>query len=145
MRDKFPLRIIEGNNQFKAATSIDKLKENSSNIRQELSYLELDYTILVKTVRKTMSMSSESKKLDPRVFWLVGDHILNFVKRIDDLGYYLLQQNQTLSKSMGISQSSLRKILSFRKRFSTISLVNPEISWAKYRDNKVPLGVVRLK
>jgi hypothetical protein len=90
-------------------------------------------------------MSSESKKLDPRVFWLVGDHILNFVKRIDDLGYYLLQQNQTLSKSTGISQSSLRKILSFRKRFSTISLVNPGISWAKYRDNKVPLGIVRLK
>jgi hypothetical protein len=139
MREKFPLKILEKNNQFKVATSLEKIKEKSRNIRQELSYLELDYTILMKTVRETISISSGSKKLDPRFYWLVGDYTLNFISRIDDLGYYLLQQNQTLSKSMGISQSSFKKILSFRKRFPKMSLVNPGISWAKYRDNKVPI------
>lgn len=139
MREKFPLRIIDQSNQFKAATSISKLKEKSGNIRQELSYLESDYTILIKTLRETMSRYFGSKRLDPRFYWLVGDYVINFVKRIEDLGYYLLQQNQTLAKSMGISQSSLKKILSFRKRFPKISLVKPGIPWAKYRDNKVPI------
>ena len=139
MREKFPLRIIELNNHFKATTSISKLKEGSRNIRQELSYLELDYAILIKVARDPISKFFGSKKTDPRFYWLVGDYILSFVKRIDDLGYYLVQQNQTLSKSMGISQSSLKKILSFRKRFQNISLINPAISWTKYRDNKVPI------
>lgn len=139
MREKFPLRIMEKNNEFKAATSLDKIKEKSRNIRQELNYLELDYTILMKTVRETISISTGGKKSDPRFYWLVGDYTLNFIRRIDDLGYYLLQQNQTLSKGMGISQSSLKRILSFRKRFPKMSLVNPGIPWAKYRENKVPM------
>jgi hypothetical protein len=139
MINKSPLKILEQDNQFKATTSISLLRDKSSSIRQNLSYLELDYATLVKTVRDTLMAvrSNTDKKKDPRIYWLIGDYIIAFLRRINDLGYYLVRQNQTLGKSIGISRTSVGKILSFRIRFSSIAIVNSAIPWAKYRENKV--------
>ena len=76
MKEKFPFKIVlsdQQKNQFKATTSIDKLNEKSRNIRQELTYLEKDYTVLIKTIRNIMAVSSQnSKRVDPCLYWLVG-------------------------------------------------------------------------
>ncbi|MGC8719214.1 MAG: hypothetical protein ACP5TY_04305 [Thermodesulforhabdaceae bacterium] len=142
MKDKFPLKIVTSDqqkNRFKATTSMDKLNEKSKNIRQELAYLEEDYSVLIKTIRDIIAVSSQSRRTDPRLYWLVGDMIIRFLERIDDIGFYLMQQNNTLARDIGVSQSSIEKIVSFRRRFSKLSMVNPTIPWAKYRDNKVPV------
>lgn len=142
MKDKFPLKIVIGDqqkNQFKATTSIDKLNERPGNIRQELTYLEQDYTIVIKTIRDTIAVSSQSRRVDPRLYWLVGDDIIRFLERIHDIGFYLMQQNSTLARDIGVSGSSIKKIVSFRRRFPKLSMVNSAIPWAKYRDNKVPV------
>jgi len=142
MKEKFPLKIVisdQQKNRFKATTSIDKLNEKSRNIRQELTYLENDYTVLIKTIRDTIAVSSQNRRVDPCLYWLVGDNIIRFLERIDDIGFYLMQQNRTLARDIGVSESSIKKIVSFRRRFSKLSMVNPTISWAKYRDNKVPV------
>ena len=69
----------------------------------------------------------------------MGDIIVRFLERIDDIGFYLLNQNRTLSRDIGVSETSIKKIVAFRKRFKKLSKVNPAIPWAKYRDNKVPV------
>lgn len=140
MKDKFPLKIVisdQQKNRFKATTSIDKLNEKSRNIREELAYLEVDYSILIKNIRDTIAESSQSRKIDPRLYWLVGDNIFRFLERIDDIGFYLMHQNSTLARDIRVSASSIRKIVSFRRRFAKLSMVNPAIPWSKYRDNKV--------
>ena len=71
------------------------------------------------------------------MYWLVGDNILRFLNRIDDVGFYLMHQNRTLRRDIGIGGSSVNKIIAFRKRFPNISKVDPAIPWSKYRDNKV--------
>jgi hypothetical protein len=141
MKDKFPLNIMneKQKNRFVAATSINNLYNKSPNIRQELAYLENDYSFLIKSIRDTMSQSLQTKKSDPRLYWLVGDSIVRFLERIEDIGFYLLNQNKTLSRDIGISENSIKKIISFRKRFIKLSTVNPTIPWVKYRDNKVPV------
>jgi hypothetical protein len=139
MKEKSPIKIvISKENRFKATTSLDKIGDNSKNIRQELSYVETDYTILIDTIHRFLAISSK-KKVDPRLFWLIGENIIRFFERLDEIGFYLMQHNRTLARDIGISESSTKKIVSFRKRFSRISLINPAINWAKYRDNKVPL------
>jgi len=136
---KFPIKIVPSKEgRFKATTSIEKIGDVSKNVRQELGYVETDYIILIDTIHRFLVISSK-KKADPRLFWLIGDNIIRFFERLDDIGFYLMHQNYTLARDMGISESSIKKILSFRKRFSRISSVNPAIHWAKYRDNKVPL------
>jgi len=136
---KFPIKIVPNKeNKFKATTSLEKIGDHSKNIRQELSYVEMDYTILIDTIHRLLAISSK-KKADPRLFWLIGENIIRFFERLDEIGFYLMQQNRTLARDIGISESSTKKIVSFRKRFSKISTINPAIHWAKYRDNKVPL------
>ncbi len=140
MKSKFPVKIVKQNNQFRATTSISQLKEKTCNIRQDLSYIAIDYSVLISTIQVFLGLLNNSKcKKNPRIFWVIGDYIIAFLKRMDQLGYYLVQQNTTLGKSIGISESSVEKVISFYKRFSNIKLIDPSISWAKYRDNKVPV------
>jgi len=63
---------------------------------------------------------------------------LAFLHRIDNLGFYLVNQNRVLGAGIGMSESSIKRIIAFRKRFPDIARVNPTISWSKYRENKVP-------
>ena len=141
---KFPLRIIKNkDNKCKAVTSIDKINDKDRNIQQELSYIESDYEILICAAKRLLSGIEENpkKKTDPRLYWLIGENINGFIKRIDALGFYLLKQNKTLADDIGLSESSTGKIISFRKRLPDISTVDPKTAWSKYRDNKIkPAG-----
>ena len=139
-KEKFPLKIIKDKltGRYKAATSIDKLNDETKNIRRELSFIETDYTILLGDIRGLLSEAAmrSKKKADPRLYWLIGENIIRFIERLDDLGFYIVKQNITFAAEIGISESSIGKIISFRKRFSKISMLDQKISWSKYRDNK---------
>ncbi|RZV40562.1 MAG: hypothetical protein EVJ48_01190 [Candidatus Acidulodesulfobacterium acidiphilum] len=139
-KEKFPLKIIKDKltGRYKAATSIDKLNDETKNIRRELSFIETDYTILLGDIRGLLSEATmrSKKKADPRLYWLIGENIIRFIERLNDLGFYLLKQNITFAADIGMSESSIGKIISFRKRFSKISMLDQKISWSKYRDNK---------
>jgi len=140
MKEKFPLKIIKDkiNNKYKAATLIDKIDDDTKNIQEELKFIESDYTILVRNICGLLSEAAirPKKKADPRLYWLIGENITGFIERLDDLGFYLLKQNKTFARDMGISESSVGKIISFRKRFLKISMLDTKISWSKYRENK---------
>ena len=139
-KEKFPLKIIKDKTtgRCKAATSIDKLNDETKNIRQELGFIETDYNVLLSCVKGLLSEAAmrTKKKTDPRLYWLIGENILRFIERLDDLGFYIVKQNKTFAADIGISQSSITKIISFRKKISKLSMLDPNISWSKYRDNK---------
>ncbi len=139
MKDKFPLRVLVGDEatgRFKVTTSIARVNQASQGIRSELAYLEDDYRILVKAVREGLAAISPGAKIDPRLMWLVGDHITNFLARLDDIGFYLVRQNGTLARDMGVPALSIKKLVSFRKRYLRLSMVDPAIPWEEYRENK---------
>ena len=144
-KEKFPLKIIKDKltGRYKAATSMGKLNDETKNIRQELSFIETDYMILLGDIRGLLSEAAmrSKKKADPRLYWLIGENIIRFIERLDDLGFYLLKQNITFAADIGISQSSITKIISLRKKISKISTLDPNISWSKYRDNKAVTNV----
>ena len=98
-----------------------------------------DYSVTVKIIENILKGIKENKgkRVNPRFYWLIGDLVLVFLSRIDSLGYYVVDQNDTLGKSVGLSGSSIRRIIAFRRRFSDIALVDPGIAWSEYRDNKV--------
>ena len=96
---------------------------------------ETDTGVLDDTSASDATMRSK-KKADPRLYWLIGKNIIRFIERLDDLGFYIVKQNKTFAADIGMSESSIGKIISFRKRFSKISMLDQKISWSKYRDNK---------
>jgi hypothetical protein len=142
IKNKFPIKILKGNqkDKFKVTTSLDNISRRSANMRQELSYLEEDYSLLIRIIRDVIFLSSKSKRADPRLFWLAGEYIYRFLERIDNMDFYLIKQNITIARDVGVSESSIKKILAFRKRFEKLSMVNPSIPWTKYRENKIPVS-----
>ncbi len=140
MKDRFPLRILEQDGRYKATTSVIELQSKSRRIRQDMGYIEFDYTVMVKAIRNIWKEARhrKGKKADPRTYWLVGEYMYLFLDRIDSLGYYLVNQNETLGKSIGFSETSVRRIIAFRRRFPDIVRVDPGVPWAEYRENKVP-------
>lgn len=140
MRKMFPVKMVASDDQdgrFGATTSIERLRETSENLRRELGYVESDYRVLVHAVREIVARTSRSKRTDPRLYWLAGDNIVRFLTRIEDMGFYLVKQNRTLARDIGISESSVEKIAAFRRRFAKVSMVDPAIPWARYRSNSV--------
>ena len=105
-----------------------------------MSHIEFDYLVTVKVIKDIWKTVQEGKgkKIDPRVYWLIGDRLMAFLRRIDNLGFYLVDQNKTLGESIGMSGSSVSRITAFRRRFPDIAQVDPGILWSEYRENKVP-------
>lgn len=105
-----------------------------------MGYVEFDYTVMVYAIQNIWKevRHRKNKKADPRVYWLAGDHMHLFLDKIDSLGFYLVDQYETLGKSIGFSETSVRRIIAFRRRFPDIVRVDPAVPWAEYRENKVP-------
>ncbi len=139
MNDKYPLRITVGDGadqRFKLSTTISKIDRSSKNVRSELAYLADDYHILVQAVRECLAEASPGAKADPRLIWLAGDHLTNFLSRIDDLGFYLVRQNDTLARDMGVPALAVQKVLAFRKRCLKLSMVDPAVPWEEVQKKK---------
>ena len=141
MSEKYPVRIDvadESADQFKMTTSLAKLAHGPRSIRSELAYLEADYGILIGALRKCLANAGQRRRADPRLMWLAGDYMIGFLARLDEASFYLLRPSDTLASHLGVAAGSIRKILSFRNRFPRLSMVDPQIPWSKYRENKVP-------
>ncbi len=134
---KLPLIIVRQSDKLKATTSVDTLYDDRKKIRHDLDFIERDYTLLTKTIKEIHSSSKLRKKSDPRDYWLIGEYIISFLQRLDSLGFYLNKQNATIARDTSTSESSIEKILSFRRRFPSISSIDPAIPWSHYRANKV--------
>ncbi|MBI4297828.1 MAG: hypothetical protein HY676_04785 [Chloroflexi bacterium] len=142
MGDKFPLIVSpekDSKGEFKVATSFQTLLDASRSVRKDLEYVEQDYALLISNLRCLLIRSGTSGRRDPRIYWLAGDEILSFLRRMDDLGFFLHQQNKTLARDVGVHESLLKRVISFRRRFPLLSQVDPSILWTRYRSNAVPL------
>jgi len=142
MIKRFPLSIIASKDRvplYKATTSIGRISEGDKSVRHDLNYVEQDYSVLIKAIRESLLHSHSTSKKDPRVYWLIGDNLVRFLERINDLGFYLAGQNQTLARDLGVTARHVRRVIAFRKHFPNIRHVNPMIPWAQYKNNKVPL------
>lgn len=144
MKSSFPVVIqrLESKDgaRFRATTSIDRLSTSTRSVEQDLHAVELDYTIMLATVREALHQAAQDKRRkDPRIYWYAGEAILAMLKRLQESGFYLVRQNATIARDVGfkLSSSSLGKILAFRRRFPRITDVDPQIPWSRYRDNRV--------
>ncbi len=137
MRPKFPVVISkesDSGDRFKAATSIGSFADSGRSVRLDLHVIERRYTTAVLGVRHLLATPPEDGKRDPRLYWLAGDAILSLLDCINDLGFYLHRQNYSLSRDVGVSQTTIKEMAAFRRRVASIGQVDPSVPWWKYRD-----------
>lgn len=142
MTMQYPVQIQvqkEGNRfTVKATTSVEKVTREAQNPEQELRGIELDCSLTLTTAREAIDVGGRGKRHDPRAYWLAAKALADFLDRLRQSGFYLVNQNKTLGSALDSSDSSVKKLLAFYRRFPELRLVDPTIPWKKYRDNQVP-------
>jgi len=144
MTRRFPIIIRtddkSGSPRIRATTSVERLAQPSRGVERDLRAVELDYAVTLAAVKEALAQAARPEhRHDPRAYWLAGGAILSLVDRMSENGFYLVRQNATLARDLGLAEVSVRKVVAFRRRFPRISDVDPSIPWAKYRDNRVPV------
>lgn len=138
----FPVRIhrIEDatGTKFKAATSLETFSQTSSPLEQQLVLIEMAYGVAITGARKALDMARKNNRSDPRAFWLGANELEQFVHQLNGMNFFLTNVNTTFARDLGISESSLKKIRGFYRRFPDSWRIDPTITWNKYRENKVP-------
>jgi hypothetical protein len=124
--------------QVKATTSIERALESAEPLQGELRDIENDYEAALAGVRAALASAGKGRARDPRAYWLAGKCLAEFTEQLEARGFYLVGKNTTPARHLGISASSVWKMIAFYRRYPDPSSINTSIPWSAYRDNKVP-------
>jgi hypothetical protein len=122
--------------EVRATTSIERALENAKWLEAELRCIELDYQVTLSAVKGALSWGNKGRFNDPRAFWFVGKYLGEFVGRLESHGFYLVGKNTTPAKHLGISKSSIEKMIAFYRRYADPFKIDVSVPWSRYRDNK---------
>lgn len=125
--------------QVQATTSVERALENAKSLQSELRCIELDYNITLAAVKQALASVEEDRFRDPRAFWYAGKYLAEFIARLQSHGFYLVGKNTTPAEHLGISKSSVEKMMAFYHRYPDPYQIDISIPWSKYRDNKEAL------
>ncbi len=110
-------------------------KENDGVIREELAAFSAKYDTLIKNCMEVLLAISLEKKLigkvNPFLYWKLGDYLNSFVKYEENSRFFINAFYQQLSRDLKLSESSLRKILNFRRNM-TKNEIDANKAWGFY-------------
>jgi len=118
-----------------AATPLDTSLSNVSQVQRTLENVAVDYEITIAAAVQVREKLKNMKSKDARLYWHLGAFVQSFLSRLHARGFYLVQQNATLGTHLGMSASSIKKVLGFYRRFGSTDSLNPNIPWQHYRNN----------
>lgn len=94
-------------------------QETDSAIQEELNTFSAKYDSLIENCQEVLlAISLEKKilgKVNPLLHWKLGDYLNTFVKYEESSRFFINGFYQQLSRDLKLSQSSLRKMLNFRR------------------------------
>jgi len=122
--------------QARATTSIERAFEAGRSIEDELRSVETDYESTIAGVREALASAGTGRSRDSRAYWLAGRLLAGFMTRLEQRGFYLVDKNGTPARHVGVSKTSVGKMIAFHRRYPDPSLIDTSIPWSVYRDNR---------
>ena len=116
-------------------------REKDNTIQEELNTFSAKYDKLIENCREALLAISLEKKIigkaNPLLYWTLGDYIYSFVQYEENNRFFINAFYQQLSRDLKLSESSLRKMLNFRRCLPKRE-VDTNKSWGFYSvGNKV--------
>ena len=139
-QDPIQIKVIErdeGRSVFKASLPVESVLNPSGKVDEWLSNIEKKYTQTIYECRKILRKPKSRKRIDPEVYWRVGDLILKFMKDLERTPFYLCRKYAFFARDLGLSETSIYKIVRFRKKYPDKRLIDPALPWNLYREGKI--------
>jgi len=122
--------------QVKATTSIERALEEGKSLEAELRFVEMDYKASLAGAAAALASAGKGRYRDPRAYWLAGKYLADFMDRLEGQGFYLVDVNETPARHLGLSETSIKRIISFYRRYPDPGRIDLSIPWSVYRDSK---------
>jgi hypothetical protein len=124
--------------RVKATTSIERALADDKSLEAELRFIEIDYQASIAAARTALASAGTGMYRDQRAYWLAGKYLADFMERLERHGFYLVDMNKTPARHLGMSESSIKRIIAFYRRYPDPRRIDLKIPWSTYRDNKEP-------
>jgi hypothetical protein len=134
------IRVVgEGDGmQVKATTSVELALKGGKSLEAELSCIEIDYQAMLAAVRAALVSAGKGKSRDPRAYWFAGKYLAEFMERLEAHGFYLVGKNTTPAAHLGMSASSVKRMIAFHGRYRDPFSIDPTVPLTAYREHREP-------
>jgi len=109
---------------------------STPDIMNRLSATEKQYELLLQQCREILVQTKTSKgRPDARLRWELADKIHTFINSSTrKIGVVLVNYVGSLERDLDISESELRYIFRFYRKYRDPNDLDPRINWSKYRE-----------
>jgi len=140
MANQIPVEIRkitdpDGTSRLGAVAYLEEVL-STPDIKNRLSVIEKEYELLLRQCREILAQTKTSKgRPDARLRWQLADKIHTFLNSsTKKIGVVLVNYVDALQRDLGISESELRYISRFYRKFGDPNDLDPRINWSKYRE-----------
>jgi hypothetical protein len=129
------VREQKGRHVVKATTSIERALEGGDSLQGDLRLVEVDYAVTLAAIKAALAAAGRGRTRDLRAYWFAGKHLSDFLDRLESSGFYLVGKNTTPARHLGISSSSIWRMLSFYRHHPDPSTIDTSVPWSTYREH----------
>ena len=109
---------------------------STPDIKDRLTAVEKEYLTLLKQCEDILSQTKTSKgRPDARLRWMLAEKVSTFLdSSAKRLGVILVNYTDALQRDLGVSESELRYIFRFYRKYKNANELDDRINWSKYRE-----------
>lgn len=134
------MRTTAKGTAIKATTSVDRVLDGARSLEEELRCIEIDYRTALAAAKEALASAGTGRFRNARSYWFAGKYVAEFIDRLGSRGFYLVGKNKTPAEHLGISKSSVAKMIAFYRRYPDPFEIDVSTPWSVYRDNKERRG-----
>ncbi|MEM3488805.1 MAG: hypothetical protein QXO75_03995 [Nitrososphaerota archaeon] len=129
------IRDPDGHERFRIASSFEDIMRKPSSGKDMMEIQEA-YAKLIENCKAKLKTIEKNRKMrgDPMLKWDMAKAIDDFIKLVEEKGYYLTNCSKALSRDLNISLRQINYLIEFVNTFPQKELLYRQISWDKYKE-----------
>ena len=137
---KIPLEILRVKDpdnimRYRATISFQKAIDGPFST-QKLIEIQNSYSTIIDDCKKKLLTlkNNRTNRSNPQFQWEIANKIFLFVKKLEDDEYIFANFTDAMIRDLELSQTYVNKLLTLRRYYPSVELLNTNINWSKYRE-----------
>jgi len=131
--------VVFGKNNEKIIPSIsiedvDEMPENINVLLKNAADLYNDSILKMKLiVSENIKLRKSKKQVPARLMWNFGNEIFNLIDKLGEINFRFDNLYQSLIRDLSVSDTTLERVITFRRYTNDPSLIPANINWGKLK------------